>query len=300
MRHRVKGKKLGRTKSHRAATLRALITGLLENKRIHTTEAKAKALRPYAEKLITKARKAYIREQQGLLPDGMKHDLATRRELANHITKKTVIEDLFDEILPEISDRPGGYTRIVKTGVRRGDAGSSALIELVDYNREQTEAVSIKPKKKRKQTPKPKEEIVADVVEEPKVTEETEETTDETSKIIESAESSSDETVADATDSEASSDEGETEEASSESNEESSEQETEVDSDSESIKVVEHETSEETTEEPVAEVKHEETKNVETPENSEEKAEEPKSNEKSESSEDNKDDGDSNDSKKEG
>jgi large subunit ribosomal protein L17 len=201
MRHRVTTKKLGRTKSHREATLRALVTALLEHKRIHTTETKAKALRPYAEKLITRARKAYLREQQGQLSEGSKHDLHTRRDLANHITKKSVIENLFDEILPEIADRPGGYTRIVKTGFRRGDAGSKALIELVDYNREQTESVSVKPKKKRKPTteePTSKvEEVVEDTVEAvEEVAEDVAAATEEVLDTVEEAVEKTTETVA--------------------------------------------------------------------------------------------------------
>lgn len=148
MRHNVKGRKLGRTASHKKALMRTLVTQLLEYKRIHTTEAKAKELRPYAEKIITKARIAYQREQQGLLPDGQTHDVHTRRLLGRDIRKKSVIENLFDEIVPEIGDRPGGYTRIVKTGIRKGDAGRAALIELVDYNRDIVAATNKKAKKK--------------------------------------------------------------------------------------------------------------------------------------------------------
>lgn len=193
MRHRVKGKKLNRTKSHREATLRALVTALFENKRIHTTETKARALRPYAEKLLTRARKAYLKEQQGLISDGNKHDLNTRRDLANHITKKSVIEDLFDEIIPEISDRPGGYTRIVKTGFRRGDSGKLALIELVDYNRDQTEAVSIKPKKKKKKQAKKEQTQVQNTVEE-EVSENIE-SSDEVEEILDTTQDSKDQSA---------------------------------------------------------------------------------------------------------
>lgn len=153
MRHNVKGRKLKRTSSHKKALMRTLVTQLLEYKRIHTTEAKAKELRPYAEKIITKARLAYQREQQGLLADGQQYDVHTRRLLARDIRKKSVIENLFDEILPEVGDRPGGYTRIVKTGIRRGDAGRAALIELVDFN---TEIVGTPKKKSSK--PKAKKE----------------------------------------------------------------------------------------------------------------------------------------------
>lgn len=167
MRHHVKGRKLNRTSSHKKALMRTLVTQLLEYKRIHTTEAKAKELRPYAEKIITKARLAYQREQQGLLADGQKHDVHTRRLLGRDIRKKSVIESLFDDILPTIGDRAGGYTRIVKTGIRRGDSGRSALIELVDYN---TEVVGTPKKKASKpkaaKTTKTETKPVAEVAEE--------------------------------------------------------------------------------------------------------------------------------------
>lgn len=183
MRHNVKGRKLKRTSSHKKALMRTLVTQLLEYKRIHTTEAKAKELRPYAEKIITKARIAYQREQQGLLADGQTYDVHTRRLLGRDIRKKEVIESLFDEIIPEIGDRPGGYTRIVKTGIRRGDSGRSALIELVDYN---TEIVAATNKKaKRKSTPKKVEPVVKD-----------KEETTVVDEVIDSAEEVAEDTIA--------------------------------------------------------------------------------------------------------
>lgn len=188
MRHNVKGRKLNRTSSHKRALMRTLLTQLLEYKRIHTTEAKAKELRPYAEKMITKARLAYQREQQGLLDDGQKYDVHTRRLLGRDIRKKEVIEALFDEICPEIGDRPGGYTRIVKTGIRKGDSGRAALIELVDYNREIVGNAPKKAKKKAKPTTKkstPVEEVVetaAIVAEE--VTETVVDTVEETAEVV--------------------------------------------------------------------------------------------------------------------
>lgn len=190
MRHNVKGRKLKRTSSHKKALMRSLVTQLLEHKRIHTTEAKAKELRPYAEKIITKARLAFQREQQGLLEEGQKYDVHTRRLLGRDIRKKSVIESLFDDILPEIGERPGGYTRVVKTGVRRGDAGSTALIELVDFNREivgTTKKKSSKPKTKK--TTKTETTPVATLVEEPVAVEEVvapvEEVSAETTEVIE-------------------------------------------------------------------------------------------------------------------
>jgi large subunit ribosomal protein L17 len=119
MRHNVKGRKLGRTASHRKATLISLITSLLKYKRIKTTLAKAKETRVFAEKLVTKARKG---------------DLHAKKQVMEVIKDKEVVKELFSEILPKIGDRPGGYTRVVKLGYRIGDAAQMAIIELVDYN----------------------------------------------------------------------------------------------------------------------------------------------------------------------
>ena len=119
MRHSVKGRKLGRTASHRSALLNALTTSLLKHKRIRTTEAKAKEARTFIEKLITKAKK---------------NDLHVRREVVALITDKDVVKELFSEIIPKIGERPGGYTRVVKLGNRNGDAAPMAILELVDYN----------------------------------------------------------------------------------------------------------------------------------------------------------------------
>jgi len=119
MRHNVKGRKLGRTASHRKATLISLITSLLKYKRIKTTLAKAKETRGFAEKLVTKARKG---------------DLHAKKQVMEVIKDKEIVKELFSEILPKIGDRPGGYTRVVKLGYRMGDAAQMAIIELVDYN----------------------------------------------------------------------------------------------------------------------------------------------------------------------
>ena len=119
MRHRVKGRKLGRTASHRKATLIALATSLLKHKRIKTTLAKAKETRSFVEKLITKAKK---------------NDVQAQKQVIEFIKDKETVKELFAEIIPKIGDRPGGYTRVIKLGNRLGDAASMALIELVDYN----------------------------------------------------------------------------------------------------------------------------------------------------------------------
>jgi large subunit ribosomal protein L17 len=119
MRHNVKGRKLGRTASHRKATINSLITSLLKHKRIRTTLAKAKETRVHSEKLITTARK---------------NNLHSHRQVMDVIKDKEVVKELFSEIIPKIGDRPGGYTRVVKLGYRSGDAAQMAVIELVDYN----------------------------------------------------------------------------------------------------------------------------------------------------------------------
>jgi large subunit ribosomal protein L17 len=119
MRHRVKGRKLGRTASHRKATLIALATALLKHKRIKTTLAKAKETRGFVEKLITKAKKG---------------DLHAHKQVMDVIKDKETVKELFAEIVQKIGDRPGGYTRVVKLGNRLGDAAQMAIIELVDYN----------------------------------------------------------------------------------------------------------------------------------------------------------------------
>jgi large subunit ribosomal protein L17 len=119
MRHRVRGRKLNRTHSHREALLNALATSLLKYKRIKTTVAKAKESKSYVDKIITKARK---------------NDLHSRRQIMSKIHDKEVVKELFNEIIPKIGDRPGGYTRVIKIGHRPGDAADMAIIELVDYN----------------------------------------------------------------------------------------------------------------------------------------------------------------------
>jgi len=119
MRHRKKGKKLGRTSSHRKATLQALSSALIEHKRIRTTVSKAKALRPFVEPLITRAK------------EDTEHN---RRQVFRRLQNKTAVRELFDEIGEQVAGRPGGYVRIVKLGKRSGDGTEEALVELVDYN----------------------------------------------------------------------------------------------------------------------------------------------------------------------
>ncbi|PKZ64966.1 50S ribosomal protein L17 [Gordonia terrae] len=120
-----KGARLGGSASHQKAMLANLATSLFEHGRITTTEAKAKRLRPYAEKIITHAKAG---------------KLANRREVLKDIRDKDVVHTLFDEIGPFFADRPGGYTRIIKTLPRKGDNAPMAVIELVRETTASSEA----------------------------------------------------------------------------------------------------------------------------------------------------------------
>ena len=119
MRHGKKNNHLGRTASHRAAMLSNMASSLLLHKRINTTVAKAKALRVYIEPLLTKSKT---------------DSTHSRRIVFSHLQNKEVVTELFREIAPKIANRPGGYTRIIRTGYRLGDNAEMCLIELVDYN----------------------------------------------------------------------------------------------------------------------------------------------------------------------
>src|SRR5829696_7133421 len=117
MRHRKQGRQLRRTSEQRLALLRNLATSLIENGAIETTEAKAKELRPFVEKLISKAK------------NGTLH---ARRLAGRHVQKRAAADKLFQEIGPRFATRPGGYTRILKTGHRKGDGADMARIELIE------------------------------------------------------------------------------------------------------------------------------------------------------------------------
>ena len=132
MRHAKKGYKLGRTASHRRATLSALSGALIRHKQITTTLAKAKALRLYIEPLITRAR------------EDTTHN---RREVFRHLMDKQAVTELFEEIAEKVGDRPGGYTRVLRLGQRSGDAAEMAIIELVDYN--ESEPTTRRPRRRR-------------------------------------------------------------------------------------------------------------------------------------------------------
>ena len=119
MRHNKKFNHLGRKANHRAAMLSNMACSLITHKRIHTTLAKAKALRIYVEPLLTRAKE---------------DSQANRRLVFSELKQKAVITELFQNVAEKIANRPGGYTRILRTGFRQGDAAEMAIIELVDYN----------------------------------------------------------------------------------------------------------------------------------------------------------------------
>lgn len=132
MRHGDKINNLGRTASHRKALMSNLACALIENKRIFTTLAKAKALRTYVEPLITKSK------------EDTTH---SRRTAFSYLKSKTVVSTLFKDVAVKVAERNGGYTRIIKTGNRQGDAAEMAMIELVDFNELYTSGKAVETKK---------------------------------------------------------------------------------------------------------------------------------------------------------
>ncbi|MBN2227914.1 MAG: 50S ribosomal protein L17 [candidate division Zixibacteria bacterium] len=116
MRHQVKTKKLNRPTPHREAMLANLATSVLEHRTIHTTEARAKEVRRVVDRLITIAKQ---------------DTLAARRQVGKTIRNKDVVKKLFSEIIPQFQDRPSGYTRVLRTGFRRGDSAMMSMVELL-------------------------------------------------------------------------------------------------------------------------------------------------------------------------
>ncbi len=134
MRHNKAFNHLGRKSGHRKALLANMATSLILHKRIQTTVAKAKALQMYVEPLITKSKD---------------DTTASRRTVFSYLKKKEAVTELFRTIAPKIAERPGGYTRVLKTGFRQGDGADLAIIELVDFNEA---ALASTPKKEAKKT----------------------------------------------------------------------------------------------------------------------------------------------------
>ena len=135
MRHNKKFNHLGRTASHRSAMLSNMAVSLIKHKRITTTLAKAKALKKFVEPLITRS----------------KNDTTnSRRVVFRYLQDKEAVSELFKEISVKIGDRPGGYTRVIKLGFRKGDAAPIAFIELVDYDENMAKAPKVEVKKTRR------------------------------------------------------------------------------------------------------------------------------------------------------
>ena len=168
-----KGARLGGSPAHQRLILSNLATALFEHGKITTTEAKARTLRPLAEKLITKAKRG---------------DLHNRREVLKVVRDKSVVHTLFAEIGPTFAERPGGYTRITKIGPRKGDNAPMAVIELVT---EAYKPSAPKPKKEKAAAPAPKAETPAE--------ETPAEVTDEAAEATESAEVEAPEAAAEET-----------------------------------------------------------------------------------------------------
>lgn len=124
MRHRKAGKRLGRTSSHRDAMIRNMVTSLFEHERIVTTTPKAKEARKFADKMMTLAKRG---------------DLHARRQALAFMKKDSVVAKLFDTLKLDYMDRNGGYTRIIRTGTRIGDAAQMAILELVNYKEAEPE-----------------------------------------------------------------------------------------------------------------------------------------------------------------
>ncbi len=149
MRHNKKFNHLGRTKSHRDAMLSNMATSLILHKRIFTTVAKAKALRMYVEPILNRSKQDTTN---------------SRRVVFKYLQSKEAVTELFKEIAAKIADRPGGYTRILKTGNRLGDAAKMCFIELVDYNENMLkEKAAKKATRTRRSSKKKTEETAAPV-----------------------------------------------------------------------------------------------------------------------------------------
>jgi large subunit ribosomal protein L17 len=140
MRHARSGKKLGRDSAHRKALYSNLAGALIEHGRIETTEAKAKAVKAFAEKMITL---------------GKRGDLHARRQALAALRSNDVVHRLFADVAPRFEDRPGGYTRIVKLGPRQGDAAEMVYLEFVDF---QPAAAPLAPPRARREEPVPAEQ----------------------------------------------------------------------------------------------------------------------------------------------
>jgi large subunit ribosomal protein L17 len=164
--HNRKGRKLGRTSSHRASTLSSLASSLIQHKKIRTTVAKAKETRMFVEPIITRAKNAHLLSGDDKTIAAKR--VHARREVAKIIQDKDVLKTLFTEIAPKVADRKGGYTRVVKLGKRLGDSAEMALLELVDWNEASAPRQRVsKPRPTRRGKTTPKVEPIPGIVEAP-------------------------------------------------------------------------------------------------------------------------------------
>ena len=147
MRHNKKFNHLGRTASHRSAMLANMAISLIMHKRITTTVAKAKALKKYVEPLITKAKE---------------DSTNSRRVVFSYLQNKDAIKELFSTVAEKVGDRPGGYTRIIKLGLRQGDAAQVCFIELVDFDPEMAKGETKKKTRRSRKAAAPKAEAAAE------------------------------------------------------------------------------------------------------------------------------------------
>lgn len=145
MRHLNAGRKLNRSSSHRRALLRNLVTSLLQHEHLQTTDAKAKEMRRWVDRMITL---------------GKRNTVHARRQAAAFVRGRDIVKKLFDEIAPRFADRPGGYTRITKLGTRVGDAAPISLIELVERS-DRARSEAEKKRERRRRAVQKKEEAAA-------------------------------------------------------------------------------------------------------------------------------------------
>ena len=138
MRHRRSGRKLGRDSAHRKSLYANLAGALIEHGRIRTTEAKAKADKPIAERLITLGRRG---------------DIHARRQALAYLRSQDVVHKLFSDVAPRFAERPGGYSRIVKLGPRQGDAAAMVYLELVDFDPNPQPEAPAAPARRRRRAP---------------------------------------------------------------------------------------------------------------------------------------------------
>ncbi len=139
MRHLKAGRKLNRTSAHRKALFRNLVTSLIDHEQVRTTDAKAKELRRFADRMVTLAKRG---------------SLHARRQALAFIRSRRVVAKLFDEVAPRFRDRPGGYTRMVKLGHRHGDAAPMSIIELTDRGEAAKAEAERKRERRRRRTEK--------------------------------------------------------------------------------------------------------------------------------------------------